>query len=220
MPSPMRDRLCRAAILIFIFAAIALAAFVMLRTGVRALRARVFDKQEQAVDISTLVTQIRELSRLETASMRIVQMSKTDQTYGVVPGQLAGDSITLLAVGDVIAGIDLSGITEKDVRVSPDGVLSLRLPPSNILVTRLDNSQSHVLARKTGILTKADEGLESRARQHAEAAIRQEALNRGILKLASTNAETKLAAFLHTVGFQKIQFEQSAPAAERGIDTP
>ncbi|MEO8218597.1 MAG: DUF4230 domain-containing protein [Acidobacteriota bacterium] len=210
----MRDRLFRAAIVIFVLAAVGLAAFVLLRTGVRVVRARVLDKHEESVDISALVTQIRELSRLETASMRIVQVSKTDQTYGVVPGSLAGDSITLMAVGDVIAGIDLSHITEKDVRVSPDRVLTLRLPPATILVTRIDNTQTHVLTRKTGMLTKADEGLEGRARQHAEAQVRRESLNRGILDLASANAEKKLASFLHTIGFEQIRFEHAVAPAQ------
>jgi len=49
--------------------------------------------------------------------------------------------------------------------------------------------------------------LESRARQYAEQGIRNEALNKGILTLASQNAEVKVAELLHMFGFQKVRCE-------------
>ena len=86
--------------------------------------------------------------------------------------------LTLLATGDVIAGLDLSQMKPADAWREGDGTLVLRLPPPQILVTRLDNSQSRVLTRNTGILRRADINLESRAREHAETGIRNEAIRR------------------------------------------
>ena len=162
--------------------------------------------QEKTIDISSLVTQVRELQRLETASMHVLHIGKVTQTYKMVPDALGGDEITFLAAGDVIAGIDLARLQQQDVWRSPDGTVNLRLPPAQVLVTRVDNKESRVLSRKTGVLRRADVDLETRARQHAEENIRAEAIKKGVLPMASQNAEKKLAEFLHTLGFQKVRF--------------
>ena len=162
--------------------------------------------QEKTIDISTLVTQVRDLQRLETASMHVLHVGTVSQTYKAIPDALAGDEITFLAAGDVIAGIDLARLQQQDVWRSPDGTINLRLPPAQVLVTRVDNKESRVLTRKTGVLRRADIDLETRARQHAEENIRAEALKKGILPLASRNAEQKLSEFLHTLGFEKVRF--------------
>ena len=166
----------------------------------------VLTPQEKTVDIATLVTQVRELNRLETASMRVMHVGTITQQYKMVPNALGGDEITFLATGDVIAGIDLSHLRKEDVWKSPDGTINFRLPPSQILVSRVDNEQSRVLTRKTGMLRRADVDLETRARQHAEANIRAEALKRGVLKLAADNGEKKLAELMQTLGFEKVRF--------------
>jgi len=145
--------------------------------------------------------------------MHVMHIGRITQSYQFVPNAVAGDEITFLAEGDVYAGVDLGRITEQDVWRSPDGTINIRLPQPQILVTRVDNAKSRVLNRKTGVLRRADVDLETRARQHAETNIRNEALQRGVLKLAGDNAETKLAEFLHKTGAQKVRFVSSgAPA--------
>lgn len=188
----------------------------MARRAVEITVAEVIKPEEKTIDLGALVTQVRELSRLETASMRVMHVSTINQTYKLIPDLMAGDELTFLAAGDVVAGVDLSAVQQKDVWREPDGTIVMRLPPSTIFMTRVDNRESRVVNRKTGLLRRADVNLESRIRQHAEQAIRNEAVKKGILLMASQNAERKLADFLHTIGFQKVRFERSAfakPAA-------
>lgn len=192
-------------------AAISLLIFRMARGAVEQQVAAVLKPEEKQVDLSVLVTHIRDLNRLETASMRVLHIARTAQSYKMVPNALAGDEITFLAAGDVIAGIDLSQLRQEDIWRSPDGTVNLRLPPSQILVSRVDNKESRVLTRKTGALRRADVDLETRARQHAEENIRAEALKKGILPLASRNAEARLADLLHTLGAEKVRFVNPAP---------
>ena len=170
---------------------------------------------EEMIPIAALVTRVRDLSRLETAAMHVVHISTVTQSYQLVPDAIGGDQLTFFAAGDVIAGVDLGQIRDGDVHRDADGAIVLRLPPPEILVTRLDNRESRVISRKTGLLRRADMNLESRARQYAESGIRGEAIRRGILPLASQNAETKLAAFLHTLGFAKVRFDTTPGGAER-----
>jgi len=180
-------------------------AYVVWRIAKRTVVETVLTPQERTVDIATLVTQVRELNRLETASMRVMHVGTITQSYKLVPNAMAGDEITFLATGDVIAGIDLSQLRQEDVWRSPDGTINVRLPPAQVLVTRVDNQQSRVLNRKTGLLRRGDVDLETRARQRAEANIRSEALKRGIVKLAGDNAEKKMAELLHTFGAEKVR---------------
>lgn len=191
----------------------ALLVAMMAATGVmvwklarRTVEREIFTPKEKVVDLTTLVTQVRELNRLETASMRVIHVGTISQSYSVIPNALAGDEITFLATGDVIAGLDLSKLKPEDVWRSPDGAINLRLPPPEILVSRVDNEQSRVIHRKTGALRRADIDLETRARQHAEENIRAESLKKGILPLASKNGEAKLAELLRTLGAERVRF--------------
>jgi hypothetical protein len=204
---------------LLIAAAIAVTSgYIVWRVAKRTVVEQILTPQERSIDLSTLVTQVRELQRLETASMHVLHIGRVTQSYKMVPDALAGDEITFLAEGDVIAGIDLSRVQPQDVWRSPDGTLNLRLPPPQILVTRVDNLKSRVLNRKTGALRRADVDLETRARQNAEINIRTKALREGVLVAAAQSGEKKMAQFLHTLGFQKVRFVGTGgamPNAER-----
>ncbi len=170
--------------------------------------------QEKEIELGAVVTRVRDLSRLETATMRVVHVSTITQSYQLIPNAIGGDELTFFAAGDVIAGIDLAQLREADVTRDADGTIVMRLPPPQVLVTRLDNRESRVINRKTGLLRRADINLESRARQYAESGIRNEAVKRGILPLAARNAQEKLAAFMQTLGVRKVRFDETPGRVE------
>lgn len=172
--------------------------------------------REQQMDLGTLVTRVQALNRLETTSMRIVHIGTISQSYQYVPDGLAGDQLTLYAVGDVIAGMDMSLLKPTDVHREPNGTIVMTLPPSQILVSRVDNRETHVITRKTGLFRREDPALEGRARQYAEQSIRNEAVRQGILKQASDNGQLRIADLLRTLGFQRVRFETPAALPSRG----
>lgn len=207
--------------LFLILGGVAIALLVAVSTGVMIWRiakrtvtqqvSEMLTPQEKTIDVAALVTQVRELNRLETASMHVMHVGRVSQTYKMVPNALAGDEITFLAEGDVIAGIDMARLTPEDVWKSSDGTINLRLPPAEVLVARVDNQKSRVLTRDTGMLRRRDVDLETRARQHAEENIRKEAVSKGILTIAAQTGEKKLAGFLNTLGFEKVRFVGGTP---------
>jgi hypothetical protein len=203
--------------LIIIVAALALvlagviAAAWMVARRVEQMAVRAVTQKEETLDLGTLVTRVRDLNRLETANMRVVSVSTIRQSYDLLPNVLAGDELTLYAAGDVIAGVDLSLLKTEDVHREPDGTVVVRLPPPQLLVSRLDNRASHVIGRRTGVFRRADVGMEGRARQYAEQNIRNEAVHRGILPLAQQNTEARVAALLHTLGASKVRFDVPTP---------
>lgn len=186
--------------------------YLLVRTAKQAVTDTLLVPEEKAINISMLVTQVRELNRLETATMRVMHVGTITQTYKMVPDALGGDELTFLATGDVIAGLDLSQLRSEDVWRSPDGTINVRLPAPQILVSRVDNEESKVLTRKTGVLRRADIDLETRARQHAEANIRAEALKKGILTLAKNSGEMRIAELLRILGAEKVRFVNGARA--------
>ena len=199
-------------VLAIVFAVIVGTGFMLWRTAksfVARYERHLVKPEEKTIDLSSLVTQVRELNRLETASMHVMHIGRVTQTYNMVPDSLGGDEITFLAAGDVVAGIDLSHLKQQDVWRSPDGTITVRLPAAEVLVTRVDNRESRVQQRKTGMFRRADVDLETRARQHAEDNIRAEALKKGILPLAQSGGEKKLSELLHTFGFEKVRFVSS-----------
>lgn len=171
--------------------------------------------KEETVDLGTLVTRVRDLNRLETATMRVTSISTVKQTYDLIPNALAGDELTLYATGDVIAGVDLSLLKQEDVRREPDGTIVVRLPPPQLLVSRIDNRTTRVTGRRTGVFRRADIGMEGRARQYAEQNIRNEAVHKGILPLAQQNAEARIAGLLHSLGAMKVRFVDASSLVAR-----
>lgn len=218
-PAPKRQFSGRYALGVLLLVAMAftvIMTFIGIRTTQRAA-AKIGQRHEKRIDLAVTITQIRALNRLQTAQMQVTHVSKITQSYGVIPNALAGDELTFLAVGDVIAGIDLSRLKNDDVRVSGT-TLIMTLPSPQILVTRIDNQRSRVIDRDTGVLRRADIDLESRARAGAEVAIRNEAVKRGILDLAEKNAQTHMAEFLRKAGFTSVRFEErraAPPPAQR-----
>ncbi len=176
------------------------------RAAVDRIVEKAVGKEEKTVELTTIVTELSKLARLETARMKVVQVSQLKQSYGIVPDMLAGDQLTLMSVGEVFAGVDLSRLEQNDVYRDEDGVVTIVLPDSEVLVSRLDNNETKVIERDTGLFRGADQGLEGRARAFAEEQIRKEAVAKGILDLATANAEEKLAELVTKLGATSVRF--------------
>lgn len=153
---------------------------------------------------AAVIKQMRSLSRLETASFTIEKIIDAGTTGGNVFQQfLFGDKILLIAHGQVIAGFDLSQISANDVEVK-DNTLRLTLPPPQILVATLDNTQTKVYDRKRGLLANNGQDLESEAREAAEKSIREAACEAIILSQASDNARKQLMSLFTSLGFETV----------------
>jgi hypothetical protein len=167
-------------------------------------------KNQPGTNINTsrvaVIKEIRNLQRLETASFTIEKIIDGGTSGNVFQQLLFGDRILLIAHGQVIAGFDLSQISEKDVVIS-DKSLRLTLPKPQVLVTTLDNTQTRVYDRTRGILNPGDKDLESKAREAAQNSITDAACKGDILKQASDNARKQLTALLSALGFTQITID-------------
>jgi hypothetical protein len=158
-------------------------------------------------DPVTVVLQVRALARLESAQYTIEKVITAETGQGALAG-LFGDRLLFVAHGEVIAGVDLSKLQADDIRVTPDGRVTVILPAPEIFVATLDNDKSYVYDRQTGLFTNGDVNLETQARQVAEQEIERAALEDGILDLAARNAQAFLESLLLSLGFEEVIFVQ------------
>ena len=164
-------------------------------------------------DPATIVVQINDLSRLETASYEMEKVVTADSEQDGLIGMLLGESMIFIGYGKVYAGVDFSKMTSADlVVVDPDTVL-VHLPQAEIFtdIPVLDNDRSYVADRDTGLLTRADPELETQVRQAAEKSIREAAQGSDLLARANTNAQTYMRNFLTGLGFTEVSFTPEAP---------
>ncbi|MGA3136453.1 MAG: DUF4230 domain-containing protein [Terracidiphilus sp.] len=161
-----------------------------------------------SIDVSSpsVVEKIHQLSRLETVVYSLDKIVEGERQNAYLPDFLAGDKLLLVAHGEVIAGVDLGQLKPGDVTVKGDAV-QVRLPPPQILTTRIDNGRTRVYSRTTGLLVATDPNLESEVRLTAEQQIAQAALDDGILLKARQNARTSVAALLYGLGFHTVDVQ-------------
>jgi hypothetical protein len=157
-------------------------------------------------DPVTYINEIRALARLETIQYSVEKVITAEIGQGTF-GFAFGDKLLFVAHGIVIAGIDMEKLQPGDMRLE-NGVLYVRLPPTEIFIATLDNEKSYVYDRETGLLTKGQVDLETLARQIAEDEIRKAALEDGILVQGQRNAETYLLKFFNALGYQTVIFQQ------------
>jgi len=116
------------------------------------------------------------------------------------------DQLLLIAEGQVVAGFDLTKITEDDILIQDESV-SLTLPPPELLYFGVDEDKTYVYERKTGFLTKPDETLETEARRRAQAEVVNWALDHQVFDKAEEFGVFYLDSFLRSLGFTEVNIE-------------
>jgi len=156
------------------------------------------------VDPVTYINEIRSLARLETIQYSVEKVITAETGQGAF-GSIFGDKLLFVAHGTVIAGIDMQKLGPEGMRYE-NSVLYVTLPPAEVFIATLDNEKSYVYDRETGVLARANQDLETLARQSAEDEIRKAALEDGILTLAQQNAEAYLIKFFAALGYPNTIF--------------
>jgi len=156
-----------------------------------------------------VVLAMRDLSRLEAATFhmeKVIELTdEQSRLFGLVQ---ARDQILLVAVGDVVAGVDLSKVGDQDVQVDPPGrSVHVVLPAPEVLSTAIDEAQTHVYGRSTDLLAARKEELEGLARKEAAEQIERGARDGGILDRARASAERTVRALLQSLGFERVVVE-------------
>jgi Protein of unknown function (DUF4230) len=155
-----------------------------------------------------VISSIRDLSNLTT--VETVQYTIVEK--GTDRGWLEwarGDSLQLFAVAKIGAGIDMSGISVRNVSLDDQGVVEITVPAAEIQYVSVDSEATQILDRETGLFTKGDPRLETDARQVAEEVLVQAAIDEGVLTDAEASARQVLTDFLLGLGYRDVVVEFS-----------
>jgi hypothetical protein len=156
----------------------------------------------------SVVLAVRDLSRLEAASFHMEKVIElTDEQSRLFGLVTAKDQILLVAVGDVVAGVDMGKLGDGDVATDPGGGVRVVLPAPEILSTAIDEAQTHVYGRTTDLLAARKDELEGLARKEAAEQIEKGAREGGILDRARVSAERTVRALLQSLGFKRVIIE-------------
>lgn len=157
------------------------------------------------VDRPAVIQSIRSINRLEATTYIAEKVIEAGQQGNTFYNLFLGDKLLLIAQGEVIAGHDLSKLSDGDIVLSSDGVsVSLTLPPPEILSYKLDNEKTYVYDRERGVATRGNPNLETEARRIAEQEILRAACEGGVLERATRDGQRNIENLLKGLGFKQI----------------
>ncbi|MBI3877805.1 MAG: DUF4230 domain-containing protein [Verrucomicrobia bacterium] len=149
---------------------------------------------------TAVIQQVQTLSQLVTVRMVIekVVVFEDAKWYGE-------SRVLLVAHGIVKSGVDLAQLKSGDVRIVGD-TARVTLPPAVITDAYLDDKNTQVVERTTGVLRQFDKNLEQEARRVAVDDIKRAARIAGIQQEADEKARAQVAALLKQLGFARVDF--------------
>ncbi len=157
------------------------------------------------------IRQVRAVADLTTVSALLSTVVEAEQSH--LDG-LLNEKLLLIACGKVNAGVDLSGIRESDITATEDGTVTVRLPKAQIKDTFLidDPTQpctTKVYDRTNLLVIPETKELEGQAREKAVQAIRDTAIQSGVLNDANKNARAVIEKVLLLAGYQRVIFVEN-----------
>jgi len=157
---------------------------------------------------ATVVDKVRNIAELTTVEVVESTTVEKGNDFGWL-NWARGDRVFMFAVAKIGAGIDFEQFYTGSFEVDSDtGTVTVQMPPSQITYVSLDNEQTQVIDRSTGILTQGNAQLETDARQVAEQVLREAAVTAGILDRADENARVVIEGLLLELGYTRVVFAE------------
>lgn len=156
------------------------------------------------IDSPSILAQVQRLNQLATVKytiQKVIGLSEQKQPVG-------SESILLIVQANVQAGIDLDDLHPDEVMVRSDGMVIVQLPAAKILNVSIDEKETKVWDRQKTWWTPwvaYSLDLEQRARLAGVEAVKQTALDMGILPEAERNAEASIRGLLGIAGVKTVQ---------------
>ena len=164
------------------------------------------EQQAQTTTGPVVVEGIQDLDQLATVRWKETVIITRESGGTELEQLVAGEEVTVVATGDVEAGVDLTDLAQDDVQVNGETV-TIRLPEPEILSVNLDEEETRVYDRDFGLLNvRPDDALVEEARDAAVDKIEEAARNEDILDQAGRNAENSIRAFVTSLGFEEVRF--------------
>jgi hypothetical protein len=154
----------------------------------------------------SVVDKVRDIAALTTVEVVESTTIEKGNDFGWL-NWARGDRVFMFVVAKIGAGIDFERFYKRSFMVDAEsGMVTVRMPPAHITYVAIDNTQTQVIDRTTGVFTTGNPKLESDARQVAEKVLRNAAIEAGILDRAEKNARTLIEGLLLELGYSRVVF--------------
>jgi len=162
-----------------------------------------------------VVERINRLQELTTVRFNYANIVTSERELPGVLNALYGDRQVMVAVGHIEAGVDLSSLTQDDITVT-DGVMTIQLPAPAIQDCFLNENESYVVSRDTGVFAAAAPELDGETRRFALQQFRAQAMEDDILAEAQSETALVVQEFIQLfIGDEvTVQVEVAAPRAD------
>ena len=163
-----------------------------------------------------ILHEITKLERLTAAEGRFSVVVDLETGTDGVPAVLAGERVTMVAVGTVPAVVDLGHLGDAAVTVDGDRV-TVRVPAPSLGDVVIDHEQTRVTGRERGLLTRLGDAVESQPVDDqplyvlAAEQITAAAVESDLLTEARESTEATLTRLGERLGYGAVAVEFSKP---------
>ncbi|AMM51060.1 hypothetical protein TH61_07520 [Rufibacter sp. DG15C] len=178
-----------------------LVAFLGWRACSGSIKELLAGKRDVEVEVThnTILTKIEEMGKLELVRYNfkdVVEYSKEVSRF------LPNSKVALIVSGEAVGCIDLQKLQPSDLQFLGDTALHISLPAPEICYYRVNHTESKVFGKENTYFQDAE--LVDEGYKFAEKNVKQAALNSGILKQTSINAEKILKPMLENMTGRKV----------------
>ncbi len=156
------------------------------------------------INANIVLERIQDMSLLTTTRFNYSSVVTSERQMPGLLGMLYGERQVMVAVGYVVAGVDMSKITANDVTLVGDR-LEIKIPPPVLQDCFLNDQASYVVSRDTGIFSRSAPNLDTEARRYAVQQFRNSALEGGILEEAQEQAAEVIKTFIMLLSVEAIR---------------
>lgn len=165
--------------------------------------------QASQVDRSqpVLLKSIQDISQYHAAVGNFEAVLDVENDVAWVPGIIAGRRTLYVAAGTVNAHVDLSGLADTDLKVSPDGKSAIvRLPEPKLDKPNLNFDRSYIYDQNRGIVDRIVDAIETPQQAElfelAETKLAAAAEESELRRQAAENTKAMLTGMFGSLGVQ------------------
>lgn len=164
-----------------------------------------FDKDEKekvpevVVNYNTVLTSVEDMGRMELVRYNfkdVVEYEKTVNRF------IPNSKLVLIVSGEAVGCVDFAKITQADIEFQGDTLVQVALPAPEICYYKVDHSNSKVFSKENTYFQ--DAALVEEGFRYAEQNVKKAALNSGILRQTTENAEKVLKPMLEEITGRRV----------------
>ncbi|MDQ0076776.1 DUF4230 domain-containing protein [Arthrobacter oryzae] len=156
---------------------------------------------------TVLLKSVKDMSQLHSVVGTFELVIEDEENVGGIPDFIAGRRTLFVAVGTVNAFVDLTGLTEQDLTLSPDGkAVELRLPEPQLDKPNIDHDQSREYSQERGLADRIVDVFEApqqaKLYQLAETQMATAAEQSELKDRAAKNTRATLTGLFGSLGYE------------------